>query len=430
MSEGDRERRFALGKVAFARHRRIIGTGGRFGQGRETRVKLIERYVFRRMAVAMVLSFLALSSMLWLSQALRQFNLVTEQGQTLATFLELTAYIFPILVLIVLPLAVLIGVSFALTTLNSDSELAVINSSGMTQWSLLKPALLVGGSATVVIGSMTLYFAPLSLRAGQALVTEVRSSLIASIAREGAFMTLAEGLTFHLQSRGNDGSLRGIFVADDRDPARTMTYIAERGAIIDNPLGTFLVMSNGSIQQRSKQDDSISIIEFSSYAFDLSTFASVGSAPALVPRQRPTEYLLGPDPNDPYYRQSPGDFAAELHDRVTSPLYGLAFALVPLLFLGQAQSNRTSRAPNVAMAAATLIFLRGFAFFLVYPAGRSAFVAGLMYALPVGTIALTVFLVLRGTQVRAPERLLATLDKMADRVTGLIRRRAEAPAGG
>jgi len=96
-------------------------------------LKLIERYILRRMLLAMVLSFLALATMLWLSQALREFNLITEQGQSLSTFLQLSGYLFPILIMIVLPLSVLIGVTFALTTLNSDSELAVINASGMRQ---------------------------------------------------------------------------------------------------------------------------------------------------------------------------------------------------------------------------------------------------------------------------------------------------------
>jgi lipopolysaccharide export system permease protein len=391
-------------------------------------MRLIERYIFRRMAMAMVLSFLALSTMLWLTQALRQFNLVTEQGQTLATFLELSAYLFPVLVMIVLPLSVLIGVMFALTTLNSDSELAVINASGMPQWSLIKPAALVGLIATVLIGSMTFYFTPLSLRAGQALLTQVRSSLISSIAREGAFTTLAEGLTFHLQSRQNDGSLRGLFVADNRDPMKSMTYIAQRGAIIDNPLGTFLVMGNGSIQQRSKVDDSISIIEFSSYAFDLSTFTAAGAAPALTPRQRPTEYLLNPDPNDPYFRQSPNDFIAELNDRITSPLYGLVFALVPLLFLGQAQSTRAGRTPSVALAAALLIVVRAFAFLIVYAAPGAAWVVGLMYTIPIGAIALSLFLVLRGVQIRPPERMLAVIDAVFGRISGLFRRRGTLPS--
>ena len=134
-------------------------------------MRLVERYIFRRMIIAMVLSFIALASMLWLSQALRQFNLVTEQGQALSTFFQLSAYLFPVLIMIVLPLSVLIGVTFAMTTLNADSELAVINASGMRQWSLLKPALVIGLIAAGLIGSMTLYFTPLSLRLGQTLLT-------------------------------------------------------------------------------------------------------------------------------------------------------------------------------------------------------------------------------------------------------------------
>jgi lipopolysaccharide export system permease protein len=392
-------------------------------------VKLIERYIFRRMLTAMVLSFLALSSMFWLSQALRQFNLVTDKGQALSTFLQLSAYLFPILIMIVLPLSVQVGVSFALTSFNSDSELAVINASGMRQWSILKPALLVGLIAAVLIGSMSFYFTPLTLRLGQALLAQVRSSLISSIAREGSFTSLADGLTFHLQSRESDGTLSGIFVSDDRDPMKSMTYIAQKGAIIDNPLGTFLVMSNGSIQQRSKVDDSISIIEFTSYAFDLSTFASASTAPALAPQQQPTAYLLHPSPDDPYFRQSPGAFISEFNDRMTSPLYGLVFALVPLLFLGQAQSPRLSRAPSVAMASTVLFVVRGFAFFLIYWRPGSAVGATLMYGIPITLLVVTVFCVLRGIQIRPPEKLLTALDRFFGRISGLFRRRAALPAG-
>lgn len=393
-------------------------------------MRLIERYIFRRMVLAMVLSFVALASMLWLSQALREFNLVTEQGQALSTFLQLSAYLFPVLIMIVLPLSVLIGVTFAMTTLNADSELAVINASGMTQWSLLKPALLIGAIATALIAAMTLYFTPMSLRLGQTLLTQVRGSIVSSIAREGAFTSLADGLTFHLQARQPDGTLRGIFVADDRDAMKSMTYIAERGAIIDNPLGTFLVMSNGSIQQRSKVDESISIIEFSSYAFDLSTFTSAGAVPAFTPRQQPTPYLLNPNPDDPIFRQSPGDFAAELHDRITSPLYGFVFALFPLLFLSQAQSTRTSRGPNVAMASILLIFLRAFAFFLTYAAAQSRVALVIMYSLPIGLSAISIFLVLRGTQVRPPESMIAFFESLFGRIGGLFRGRAGVAAGG
>ena len=56
-----------------------------------------------------------------------------------------------------------------------------------------------------------------------------------------------------MRSRNTDGSLAAF---SSRRPPRggQSTYLAEKGAIIKNPLGLFLIMSNGTIQQRSKID--------------------------------------------------------------------------------------------------------------------------------------------------------------------------------
>jgi lipopolysaccharide export system permease protein len=114
-----------------------------------------------------------------------------------------------------------------------------------------------------------------------------------------------------------------------------------------------------------------------------------------------------------------------LHDRLTSPLYGFVFALFPLLFLGQAQSTRVSRAPNVAMASILVIVVRAFAFFVTYSAANSAVAVGLMYALPIGLIVFSLLMVLRGRQLRPPERLIAFFEAIFRGVRAIFRRRAE-----
>ena len=83
-------------------------------------MKLIERYIFRRMASALALTFVALGMMVWLSQAVRQFNLVTANGQSVWTFLHVSFYLVPVLVTIVLPVAALIAVIYTLTNLNGE----------------------------------------------------------------------------------------------------------------------------------------------------------------------------------------------------------------------------------------------------------------------------------------------------------------------
>src|SRR3989304_2183999 len=190
-------------------------------------MKLIERYVFRRMAAALTLTFVALAAMVWLSQALRAFDLVTANGQSIWTFLNVTAFLIPVLVVIVLPIAALIAVIYTFATLNGDSELVVVNASGAPQFVLVKPVLLIGLITTVLVAAMSLYFAPLSVRLGHVLITTVRGDILTTIMREGQFMSLAPGLTFHMRGRNSDASLSGIFVSDDRDAGRSLTYLAE-----------------------------------------------------------------------------------------------------------------------------------------------------------------------------------------------------------
>lgn len=391
-------------------------------------MNLIERYIFRKIASATVLTFFALGAMVWLSQALRQFDLVTASGQTIVTFLQVTGLLVPILVTVVFPVSLLIAVIYAFNGMNADSELVVVNASGAGQRTVLKPVLAMGAIATVVVYSMTLYLAPASFRTWQTMITSVRGDIVGQFMREGSFVTLTPKLTFHISGRGNDGSLRGIFVSDDREDDRSATYLAEAGALLDNPLGLFLVMTNGTIQQRNKLEDSISMIEFSSYAFDLSTFASGGTTPALRPNERPTEYLFNPDPDDPYFRQAPEQFAAELHDRLTAPLYCFLFALVPLLFLGQAQSSRQGRTADIAAAVIAVILIRAIPVFLPIETSTIAVVA--LYAAPVGLTVLFSAMILAGIQLRAPEPVVAFAESLFARASGLVGGRRSAAATG
>ncbi len=391
-------------------------------------MRLIERYIFRKIAGATTLTFVALGTMVWLSQALREFDLVTANGQTVWTFLYVSALLVPALVTIVLPVALLIAVIYAFTNLNNNSELVVVNSSGASQAIVLRPVLLVGVIVTLLVASMSLYFAPLSLRTWQVLITNVRGDILTSILQPGQFMHPERDLTIHIRSRDPDGTLRGIFVSDDRDPDQSSTYLAERGAVLDNPIGVFLIMSKGTIQQRNKQDGSISMIEFSSYAFDLSSFTSSGTTPQLRPAERPTSYLLNPDPQDRYFRQAPGKFSAELHNRLTSPLYALLFAVMPLVFLGQAESARQSRTASITMAVVVTTTLRAIGVFLPGLAATSFLAVLLMYAIPIGGTIVAAALVLTGNQLQPPEAAVAFAESVFGRVSGLLRGR-EAAAG-
>ncbi len=384
-------------------------------------MNLLESYIFKRMVGGFILSLVTLSMTVWMTQALREFDLVTGQGQSIGTFFKLTLLLLPGLVTIVSPIALLIGVIYTFTLLNNDSELVVINASGAPQKTLLKPVLLLGLVAALFTASMTLYFTPLSLRLWRTMITEVRADIVTTILREGEFMQISEGLTFHLRSRRADGTLEGIFVSDDSLPESTVTYLAENGIILDNPVGTFLIMRDGTIQTRNKADGAISMIAFTSYAFDLSTFASRSKVRPFKPSERETTYLVAPSPEDRQYQRYPESFAAELHNRLSAPFYAFVFAIIPLAYMNQAQSTRNGRGYVVAAAVSLAFVVRMLGYYLGTIAEFNALIIPLLYLLPIGVTAAAAVLVLRGGQLSVSERAVMFFDSVFDRLGGLVR---------
>jgi lipopolysaccharide export system permease protein len=385
-------------------------------------MKLIESYIFKRMLNAFILILVALSTTVWMTQALRAFDLVTGQGQSIGTFFRITVLLLPGLATIVSPIALLIAVIYTFNSLNLDSELVVINASGAPQKTLLKPVIIMGLITAIFMALMTMYFTPLSLRQWRTLVTDVRADIITTILEEGKFMKISEGLTFHLRHRAADGTLEGVFVSDDSPPDTTITYLAESGIILDNPIGTFLIMRDGTIQRRSKSDGAISMIAFTSYAFDLSTFASRASVPAFKPSERETTYLLNPDPKDRYYQKRPEKFSMELHNRLTAPLYALIFAVLPLAFFSQAESTRNGRGLTIAAAVSLAFAVRTAGYYFGSIESLNVLAVTLLYLLPIGTVVLASILILRGIQLRVPEKFAMFVDSVLERLSGLIRK--------
>ena len=393
-------------------------------------MRLIERYIFNKVLSAFLLSLVALSVTVWLTQALRDFDLVSAMGQTILTFFQMTLLLLPALTAVVAPVALMISVIYTFTNLNDGSELVVINAAGARQWSLLKPVLLVAIGTSIFMASMTLYFSPMSLRLWREMITNVRGSVLTSILREGQFMNLASGLTFQLRSRAQDGTLRGIFLSDTREADETVTYVAEHGNVLDSPLGLFLIMSDGTIQRTNTTDKTIAIIQFTSYAFDLSSFSSRTEVRAFKPIEQPTSYLLNPSPDDRLFQKHPEKYWAEFHTRMTTPLNALVFALIPLIFMAQAETTRQSRSATVIMAVGAVIGVAVVQFMLSGAAETSRIAVVALYATPIVTVAIAMSLLLAGVRPRPPERVLIFADRLSSRIRGLFRHAAPAPAAG
>ena len=154
---------------------------------------LIERYIFRRALVAFLATLTVLTGVVWVTQALRQLDLVTAKGQAIGAFLDITGLALPFLLLLIAPFAVVIAAIVTRATLNADSALVVMQASGASRWRTLKPILAIGIAVGALAAFLTFWAAPAGLKQVREALTQVRIDLVASIIRPGRFIDVQPG---------------------------------------------------------------------------------------------------------------------------------------------------------------------------------------------------------------------------------------------
>ncbi len=389
-------------------------------------MRLIERYIFRRAAGAFLLTLVALAGVVWVTQALRQMNIITAKGAALLVFLEITALALPFLVIVIAPFALLIAAVQTLNAFNAESELVVLNASGASRFVVLRPLLTLAAATTAVMLLFTTWASPTALRALRNELTKVNVDLVANIVQPGRFIDIEGGLTFHIRNRAGDGSLAGLFVEDRRDADIAFTYIAERAAIVEMFGKTLLVMQDGVIQRRTIKDGGLSLIDFESYAFDLSGLTPTTVAPVYRPSERPTtEVWDGASPGaaaDPQAIRNAGRLRAELHDRLSQPLLPLAFALVAFLALGDARTTRQGRGFAILATIVVAAALRGAHFAASSAAASSSFAVAALYVVPGAAVVAGLVMVASDHTPSLPAPVERLLDTIGDGVGFLTRR--------
>jgi lipopolysaccharide export system permease protein len=381
----------------------------------------IGRYIFRTTFGAFMLVMISLTAVIWVTQALRDIDLVTNQGQTVLVFIAITGLIIPLLVMVIAPIALMVAVVHVLNKLSSDSELIVMNAAGMSPWRLFRAFMAVGVVVSLLVLFIGSYLSPEGLRSLNKRVREARADFVTNIIQPGRFTTVdsaqSGGLTFHIRERRTDGKLIGIFLDDRRDPKERSTVLAEQGEIIENGRGTFLVLETGSVQRHQAGQRDPNIVLFNSYAFDLSRFTAATQTIRYGVRERYLWELFSPPADDPLYKAQPGQFQAELHDRLMAPFYPIAFVVIAYAYLGAPRTTRQSRAMSLLGAVAWVGALRLVGFASTVFGTQVPAMLFLQYIAMALTIGLGLLVISRGVVLEPPAFLTNAISAVTERIT-------------
>jgi lipopolysaccharide export system permease protein len=390
---------------------------------------IFSRYVFRQAGSSLLLILLSLSGVVWIALALRQLEVVTSQGQDTLVLLAMTTLALPNLMAIIAPVALLIACIYTLNRLNGDSELIVLSAAGATVRWVARPLLALAFLVAVGVSLVNHFVMPWSLRLLGDYVLQVRTDLLTQVIQPGRFSSPETHLTFHIRERSLNGELLGLIMHDTRDPKQHQSYLAERGAIVKQDGGAFLVMSEGHILRRTSANEPAQVIAFKQNIVDLARFEQkTNDGGDLKPRERYFGELVSPAPGTYPARTGLGQLRAELHERFSNPLYPFAFVTIALALVGQAQSTRQSRIERIVVALVAAIGLRLSGMACSNVVVMKAAAVPVLYALPLAAVAGSALLLARNGRARRGGP--SVRDRLADAFEPLKAKLTPAARGG
>ena len=232
------------------------------------RGKIAGKYILFEIIPGFVIGAIVFVLVLLMFQSLRLTEFVIVHGVSLKVILNIVTYMSVSFLPAILPMSILFAMLLSYSRLSSDSEIVVMKSVGLSNWSLILPGLIFSIFIAFVSAYTSFYLAPWGNRQFEVLFTKLANQKVAATIREGAF---SEGffdlVVYAKKVNSKKGILENIFIYDERNEQQPLTIIAKRGDLVKTTGGhsdaTILRLSSGDIHRTSK--DAYTKISFDTY---------------------------------------------------------------------------------------------------------------------------------------------------------------------
>ncbi|UOP05686.1 LPS export ABC transporter permease LptG [Conchiformibius kuhniae] len=171
-------------------------------------MKLLTRYVVLRLGKASLLALMALVSLYGFFDLLGEAGNIGKGTYTTATAFQYVLLQMPARAYLLMPLAVLTGALFAFGRLAADCEWAVVKTSGVDTWGIVRMVLVFGGAFAVATALLGEWAAPEMSRRADALKAAAKSGQV--LAAQDGIWIKENGSMVYVASVLPDNGLTGV----------------------------------------------------------------------------------------------------------------------------------------------------------------------------------------------------------------------------
>lgn len=286
----------------------------------------IFRYFFLEFIKFFLIISLSLSFLVWITQAAKLLELITEYGNPVNTYIKFLLLSYPKIYNNIFLLSFLISMFFLLNKMQDTKEFSIYWMAGISKITLVNFTILISVTLLMFQILFSTYVVPWSSSKGREVLGNSKFSQINSLIKEKNFNSPLKGLTIYVEKNNNKGNLEGIFIYE-----KDRTIIASRGDVLFDGNKNFLKLYDGTTQEMI--NNSINIINFKTTVFDFSKFQMQNiSTPKFS--ERNIEWLFK-NINNPSFieRKKDQEVREEINSRLIKPFFLVILSITSCFLL-------------------------------------------------------------------------------------------------
>lgn len=382
---------------------------------------LLYSYIAAELLAPFFASFIILYSVFFLVRLIPLLEVVLELRIGLADFIRLFSYIFPHMLLYVIPMASMTGVIIGFTRLTNDREILALKACGISLRKMLPPVILIAAAIATLTGFFSIRLIPAGEQGIKLLMFQLAKEKVDKGLKEKKFTEALGDLVVYVDEIDAEENWHGVYVSDMRNRDQPIITVAKAGRMQANveDLLVTIVLNDGTLHNVDGPDNQV--IRFQRYRLQIplqppkridgDDVTQIGKGAMSQPQLLQAAAQFGPDTKQGVV------YLTEYHHRLVLPVGCFILSLLGLP-LGM-QAGPGKRAAGIPLGLGFFVL-----YYVAFTTGR-VLTEDLVVPLIVGMwtpnllfLFITVYIFYRVNREKSllPERLMNGLALLYDRL--------------
>jgi len=231
---------------------------------------LLYSYIANELLAPFFASFLILYSVFFLIRLIPLLDVVLALRIGPGDFIRLFSYIFPHMLLYVIPMASMAGVIIGFTRLTNDREILALKACGVSLRQMLPPVLVIAATIACLTGYFSVRLIPAGALGVKQLMFQLAKEKIDKGLKAKEFTEALGDIVVYVDEIDDQQNWHGVYVSDMRGRTQPLITVAKSGrmaAEMERML-VIITLDDGTLHNAEGQDNQM--IRFKRYQLQIS----------------------------------------------------------------------------------------------------------------------------------------------------------------